>query len=357
MKARNAESSAELASTPAFQQLKTDLLAILDSSARIPYVSKRGPYFYNFWRDAKNPKGLWRRTTLDEYRKLDPSWDVLIDLDALSGTENENWVWAGAQVRRPDYRRALVSLSRGGADASVVREFDLDTRRFVSGGFQLPEAKGSVSWIDADRVYVSTDFGPGSMTTSGYPRDCETLEARHAALRVGERLRGPAGRHARSRRSSTTPRASSGISCRARLPSTRASVPAEVRRRAPEDRRPGRCEPNVQREWLMVELRSAWSVGGRTFAAGSLVATRFDDFLRGKPRLHVLFEPTLQSSLAGVSWTRHHLMLNVLEDVKNDLFVVTPGEGVGRASQCPVRRCSRPSQSAASIRTSPTTTS
>jgi prolyl oligopeptidase len=141
-----------------------------DSSARIPYVSKRGAFYYNFWRDAKNPKGLWRRTTFEEYRKPEPKWDVVIDLDALAKEEKENWVWRGAQILKPDHKRCLVALSRGGADATVTREFDLETRGFVAGGFFLPEAKGRMSWIDADHAYVATDFGPGSLTTSGYPR-------------------------------------------------------------------------------------------------------------------------------------------------------------------------------------------
>ena len=171
VKARNAESAQELAEAPGFAALKADLLKILDSKERIPSISKKGPYFYNFWRDEKNPRGLWRRTTLSEYRKADPKWDILIDLDALGKAEKENWVWEGAQILKAGgYRHALIFLSRGGADAIVVREFDLKTRTFVKGGFELPESKAEISWIDENHVYVGTDFGPGSMTTSGYPR-------------------------------------------------------------------------------------------------------------------------------------------------------------------------------------------
>src|SRR5690606_9423077 len=109
---------------------------ILDSDERIPFVVKRGEYYYNFWRDAKHPRGLWRRTTLDEYRKDDPEWDVIIDVDALGEKEGENWVWHGVSMLRPDYRHAMVSLSRGGADADVKREFDVEKREFVDGGFE-----------------------------------------------------------------------------------------------------------------------------------------------------------------------------------------------------------------------------
>ena len=96
-------------------------------------------------------------------------------------TEGENWVWKGAECRRPDYGRCLVLLSRGGADAVVVREFDLVEKAFVEDGFSLPEAKSGVDWAGPDTIFVGTDFGPGSMTESGYPRIGEGLGAWHAA--------------------------------------------------------------------------------------------------------------------------------------------------------------------------------
>src|SRR3970282_1360176 len=124
----------------------------LDSKRRIPGVQRLAPWYYNFWKDAKNPHGLWRRTTLAEYRKPEPAWEVVIDVDALGAAEKENWVWHGAECLKPDYRLCLVSLSRGGADADVVREFDLETRTFVKGGFFLPEAKSQAGWVDRDTL-------------------------------------------------------------------------------------------------------------------------------------------------------------------------------------------------------------
>src|SRR5699024_5457032 len=139
---------------------------------RIAYPRRRGEYLYNFWRDARHVRGIWRRTTLESYRSESPEWDVLIDLDALAEEEDENWVWAGTAVlrqwdpaapdARPQHPRALVMLSRGGADAVVVREFDMSSRKFIApedGGFALGEAKTDVSWIDEDTVYVGTDVG------------------------------------------------------------------------------------------------------------------------------------------------------------------------------------------------------
>ncbi len=159
-----AEFSGEL-----FEQLRSEALEVLDTDARIPYVRRRGEYLYNFWRDASNPRGLWRRTTLGSYLSEDPEWDVIIDVDALAAADGEKWVWAGADVIEPDLSRALVSLSPGGSDAAIVREFDMLTREFVTGGFELPEAKSRVSWEDVDTLLVGTDFGPDSMTESGYP--------------------------------------------------------------------------------------------------------------------------------------------------------------------------------------------
>src|SRR5262249_47105287 len=133
-------------------------------------IEKLGSFYYNFWRDAQNPRGIWRRTTLEEYRKPKPLWNVVLDLDLLGKEEHENWVWHGAQVLKPGYTRALISLSRGGADASVVREFDLTTKAFVKDGYTLKEAKTQVAWRNLDSIFVGTDFGPGSLTPSGYPR-------------------------------------------------------------------------------------------------------------------------------------------------------------------------------------------
>jgi prolyl oligopeptidase len=170
VKEQNAKSTAELTKSQEFKELNERLLKILDSKERIPYIGKRGDFYYNFWRDEKNKRGLWRRTTLDEYRKAEPKWETVLDLDALGEAEKENWVWAGATWLEPSYERALVALSRGGADAAVVREFDPKTKSFVKDGFTLPEAKSEVAWKDRNTLFVGTDFGAGSLTDSGYPR-------------------------------------------------------------------------------------------------------------------------------------------------------------------------------------------
>src|SRR6478735_9528016 len=156
--------------TPSFDRTQSRILEVLDSDDRIPMVAKQGQYYYNFWRDAGHPRGLWRRTTLASSRTSEPDWEILLDLDELGRKENDGWVWSGAELLYPEYTRALLELSPDGGDAVAIREFNLETREFVDDGFTLPSAKTSVSWIDLDTIFVSTDFGPGSMTASSYPR-------------------------------------------------------------------------------------------------------------------------------------------------------------------------------------------
>src|SRR6201996_7855952 len=169
VRARNEPTLAEFRDAQ-FEQMRTEALEVLDTDARIPYVRRRGEYLYNFWRDAANPRGLWRRTTLDSYRSHSPDWDVLIDVDELARVDDEKWVWAGANVIYPEHTRALISLSRGGSDAAIVREVDISPREFVDGGCALAEAKSATSWADPDTLLIGTDFGARSLTESGYPR-------------------------------------------------------------------------------------------------------------------------------------------------------------------------------------------
>ncbi|UGA36724.1 hypothetical protein JOS77_21040 [Chromobacterium haemolyticum] len=171
---QNANTRQDLGRQADYPTLRRELLTILDSNDRIPSVEKIGGLYYNFWRDKDHPRGVWRRTTLDEYRKAAPQWETVLDLDGLAKEEGENWVWQGADCLRPNQERCLLRLSRGGGDAAVVREFDPVAKAFVKDGFQLPEAKSEVSWQDHDSLYVMSDFGPGSLTDSGYPRVVKT---------------------------------------------------------------------------------------------------------------------------------------------------------------------------------------
>ena len=307
-----------------FEQMRAEALEILDTDSRIPYVRRRGEYLYNFWRDATNPRGLWRRTTLDSYRTADPDWDVLLDVDALAAADDENWVWAGADVIEPDLTLALIGLSRGGSDASVVREFDMRTRQFVEGGFELPEAKTDVTWQDADTVIVGTDFGPGSLTDSGYPRISKRWK-RGAPLAEAETLfAGEVSDVSVGAGFDPTP----GFE---RLLVSRAVDFFNAERyelRGGELIKidvPTDAGTSIHREWLLIRPRSEWTVGATTHAAGSLLAANYDEFLSGTVDLTVVFEPDEHTSLESYTWTRDRLVLVTLVDVTSRLEVVTPG--------------------------------
>ncbi|TWT30938.1 Prolyl endopeptidase precursor [Blastopirellula retiformator] len=324
VRARNKISQAKLESDADFSTLQSDLLAILDSNDRIPFVRKRGEYYYNFWRDEKNERGVWRRTTLDEYKKAEPKWEVIIDLDELAKAEGENWVWSGAQVLRPEYNRALVSLSRGGADADVTREFDIATRKFVEDGFNRPEAKGGMSWIDIDHVFISTDFGPGSVTDSGYPRIAK-LWTRGEKLEDAKVVyEGKMTDMSISASHDSTPGFERNFVRRAIAFYNNEIYLLKEDGSLAQIETPNSAGKGVHREYLTLELREPWTVGDKTYKTGSLLVANFDDFMAGKRDFTVLFEPTDRNALAGARFTKDYLLLNVLEDVASKLFVMQP---------------------------------
>ncbi|MEU5905358.1 prolyl oligopeptidase family serine peptidase [Micromonospora sp. NPDC047467] len=324
---RNAEVVAALTHGAAFAGVRAEIRQVYDDEEQIPYPGWLGDgFYYNFWRDGTHPRGLWRRTTLDQYRRPEPEWDVLLDVDALAAEEGENWVWSDVAVLRPGYDRALISLSRGGADAVVVREFDLGSRAFVVDGFTLPEAKSGVCWIDVDTIYVATDFGPGSLTTSGYARVVKRWRRGSLLAEATVVHEARADDIAVYASHDPTPGYERDFVGRFldfyRRENYLLTEAGELTRIAvPEDAR-----WDVHRDWLLIRLRSPWAVGGVTHPAGALLATRFDAFLAGGRDMAVLFRPDGRTALSYHYWTRNHLILGTLADVKSRLEVLTPGE-------------------------------
>ena len=308
-----------------FEQLRAEALEVLDTDTRIPYVRRRGEYLYNFWRDADNPRGLWRRTTLAHYRSEEPEWDVLIDVDELARTDDANWVWAGADVIEPDHTRALISLSRGGSDAAIVREFDMATRTFVADGFELPEAKSQIAWEDPDTLLVGTDFGPDSMTESGYPRVVKRWRRGRPLSQAETLFSGPVTDVIVSASVDRTPGYERTLVHRAvdffndQVFELRGGE--LVRIDAPTD-----ASLSVHREWLLIELRTDWYTGSAQYRAGSLLAADYERFLDGTADLTVVFEPDAHTCLHQYAWTRDKLLMVTLVDVASRVEVVTPGD-------------------------------
>jgi len=322
---QNAITKKELMASSDFEPIRARLLSIYDSKDRIPYVTKAGPYYYNFWKDTQHVRGLWRRTSPGEYRKKDPSWETVLNLDRLAAEEKENWVWSYEEMRYPDYTRSLIHLTRGGGDASVVREFDLVVKAFVKDGFALPEAKSEITWRGADSVYVATDFGPGSLTDSGYAREVKVWQRGTplgAAQMVfeGEKTDVAAlawatdepGFHREFvERQLTTFTTEQYVIQNGKL--VKLDIPADA-------------TPGTFREFLTVTLRKGWVVGGRSYPPGAMLAITWNAFLTGGRDFAVLFTPSARVSLANATTLRTRIIVNELDNVRNKLYVLEPGK-------------------------------
>ncbi|MGA3178766.1 MAG: prolyl oligopeptidase family serine peptidase [Verrucomicrobiota bacterium] len=313
---QNAASTNALEALPDFDATRQRLLGILNSSERIPYVEKEGKFYYNFWRDARNPRGLFRRTTLEEYKKASPAWETVLDLDQLAGEEKENWVLQICEFLKPGCDRGMILLSRGGADAAVAREFDLNRKQFLRDGFALPEAKSKVAWRNRDSLYVASDFGPGSLTASGYPRI------------VKEWTRGTPLSAAREVFSGKPEDVAVGVSVahdhgqiyefigRAITTYTEETW---LRRKDGWTRidKPDDAVADTFDKYILLRLRSPWEAGGKTYPAGALLADKLEAYLGGDRHFAVLFAPEERTSLESTSATKNYLVLNELDNVRS----------------------------------------
>jgi prolyl oligopeptidase len=332
---RNAIASRELQAEPGFAAMQDRLLSIFESNERIPYVRKQGKYYYNFWRDAKHVRGVWRRTSLEEYRKSAPAWEMVLDLDALATVEKENWVWAGADCLHPTYDRCLLLLSRGGGDANVIREFDVEKKEFVADGFKLPEAKSEMTWRSRNEVYVATDFGPGSLTNSGYPRIIKRwqrgtplsaaktiFEGKVNDVSVSAVVIEEPGFHRE-----LIQRAISFYKTEYHLVDGNKLRKLEV---------PLDVEVLSFREHMLVTLRSDWKVKGNTYVSGSLIAMPWSQFLKGKRDFQVLYTPNARSALGRVRATRNYLLMGELENVQNRIYTLRHEQGAWQRDSLPI---------------------
>lgn len=307
-----------------FEQMRAELLEIGTADTRIPGVSRRGEYLYNTWTDAAHPRGLWRRTTLEQYRTDAPDWDVLLDVDALAAAEDENWVLAGINVIEPDYTRALITLSRGGSDAAVVREFDMCTRQFVPDGFILPEGRHNVDWQDQDTLLVGTDFGDGSLTEVGLPRLIKRWRRGEALVEAETIFAGEPTDLTVAVGVDRTPGFERTLIVQMITMHDKAAYELRddqlIRIEIPAD-----ATMNVHREWLTIWLRTDWVRGGTSYTAGSLLVANYDQFMAGAAEPRVLLEPDAHTAVAGYAWTRDRLVVVTLVDVTSRVQVVTPG--------------------------------
>jgi len=338
---RNAQSRQALQAFPRFASMRDSFKAILDSTSKIPYFSRQGDALYNFWRDAQHQRGVWRRTTLAEYRKAEPAWETVLDLDALAKAEGENWVWHGAQCLGPTYERCLIQLSRGGADATVVREFNTRTRSFVADGFKLPEAKTDIAWASPDAIYVGTDFGAGSLTDSGYPRVIKLWRRGQPLTAATTVFEGQKQDVAAGVSVDHTPGFERVVFDRA-LDFYNHEQFIQVGDRQQKINLPSDVQFQFWGPRLLLKLRSAWQIGGQNWPAGTLLVTDAKAVLAAKsaeqmPAMQALFTPSKTRSLDSYSTTRSQVLLNVLDNVAGRLeaWKLDDGKWVGRTIDAP----------------------
>ncbi|HUG40864.1 MAG TPA: prolyl oligopeptidase family serine peptidase [Longimicrobiales bacterium] len=328
---------AELEDHPVYDSIFRETLEILNSDDRIPFVAIMGDRLYNFWQDADHERGIWRRTTWESYLSGSPEWDVVLDIDALAERENVPWSYGGTTCLAPAYRRCMARLSRGGSDAVEIREFDLERKAFVEDGFFLPEAKQSVAWRGPDVLLVASDFGPGSLTESGYARIAKVWR-RGTPLAAAETLFEADREHVRvgvgSMRTADTTyhvvfHTPEFFRSTTYLVQEDGSLLALD---APDD-----ASKFVAGDQLVVYLRSPWEVGGRTYPQGSVIATDLTAFLAGGRDFQVVAAPGERRTILGASPTRDYLLVRVLDNVRGQLWRYRRegGEWVGERIPAP----------------------
>jgi prolyl oligopeptidase len=320
VRAQNARTLGEIEADPRYQGLYDTALKLVTAQDRIPYPRFLGDAVANFWQDNSHVRGLWRRTTLASYRTAEPQWQTILDIDALAAAEGKNWVLAGAATLPPADRRCLIGLSDGGKDAAEWREFDTASGKFVDGGFFLPEGKQSASWLDDDTLLVGRDWGPGTLTASGYPFIIKRWR-RNAPLDAAEEVfRGTADNVNVNAAVLRDPdgRAQGTIVFRA-------LTFFESETYLLGDAGPVRLPIPLKSQFrdfvtgqLIFTLDEAWERGGATFPSGALISLDLAVCLAGPDTVQplLIFAPGPRETIEGVVATRSRLLVTIYRNVQ-----------------------------------------
>ena len=314
--------------------LDQDLLAAIENEPdNIPTIIRRGDKVYNTWTDTNHIRGLWRRTTLESYQTNAPIWETVLDFDALAKAEDEDWIFHGPCVLPKAYDRAILRLSRGAADAVVLREFDLTNCRFVEDGFVTPEAKCHVAWYDHDTLLLCSTSGEGNNTLAGCPRTVRVWQRGTRLLdaptifdtapdhqRVDVQLDDEASGkrvvyidHVDSLHYTVWVGDISG-------PKTRLDIPSNL----------SHCL--WDQGWLVLLTCTAWNVGEATYAPGTMLGIRLDAFLEGSREFEVLFISSPRRIVRGSFWVNGRLVVTVMENLAPSHIIFTPSKA-GWASE------------------------
>lgn len=302
-------------------------LEISNSPEKIVYPGIRGKYVYNFWKDKDHERGIWRRCLLSDYTAGKTNWEILLDIDELSKKEGIRWVYKGSSGLHGSDDRFLISLSNGGGDAVFIKEFDAAKKQFVANGFQIDEAKGEASYIDENTLIVSTDFGAGTMTTSGYPNQVKIWKRgtllRDATL-IYEGQQSDVGTWGGILKDGKNiypfiSQAPTFFTSKKRVWINDRIVPLDI----PED-----CGINgLLNNQLVTQLKSDWTLQNKTYKNGALLSLDFAQLLSGTREVHLILQPDEFSSIAEVSTTKNKLLVNLLTNVTSQLYCYTFSNG------------------------------
>jgi len=299
------------------------LAAIYDRPDNIPYVGRRGDHLYNLWKDAGNPRGLWRRTTLAEFRKPTPSWETVLDIDQLAANEREDWLLSGITTM-PGSPRVMLSLSRGGSDAVVLREFDITTKSFVADGFTLPEAKGGADWVDADTLLLASAHGEGMATTSGYARTVRLWRRGQPVEQASVLFEGSVNDMAAyGHIDRVTPERTIWFGRMLDFFNYSVSIGDRTGPVSKLDL-PTAIELQAHGDWLAIKPRADSSVAGQTHKADTVLGIALADLLAGRREFAVLFEPAPRRAVQGFFWAAGKLVLSILDELRPRFEICTP---------------------------------
>ncbi len=310
-----------------YQQIYDKSLEIYNSSERIAYPTIRGNYVYNFWKDKDHERGIWRRCLLANYTNGKLDWETLLDIDELSKKDEIKWVYKGARGLYPSYNQFLVELSKGGGDAVITKEFDVNKKQFIENGFFIDEAKGEASYVDENTLIVATDFGEGTMTTSGYPSQVK-LWKRGTRLKDAQLIYqgestdvGTWGSVLRDDSQAYTliTRSLTFFTSHTLIWVNNKAIKLDI----PED-----CDlKTILNNQLVIQLKSDWTVNSITYKTGTLLSLNFTALLKGEKQIQVIIEPDEFSSISEVSKTRNKLLVNLLTNVTGKLYIYSFNDG------------------------------
>lgn len=313
---------------PRFDGYYKDALTIAQAKDRIAMPGQLHGKIFNFWRDAEHPQGIWRYTTAEDYASANPNWTTVLDLDALSKAEGKKWVWKGATCLDPDERLCLINLSDGGEDAVSLREFDLDTGKFVEGGFDLPKSKQSEAWADKDTVYLSRDWGKGTMTASGYPFVVKAVKRGQPLESAVEIFCGDASDQVSSSAFTLTDGSGNRASFIYRgttfFENETYLLTPQGAKRVPL---PGKARiAGMVDGHVVIQTSETWQSGGVTIPAGAVATVPLTAIQAGtelKPML--AFAPNARQAVDGVTTTKSRLLIAIIDNVRSRVLAYTPG--------------------------------